>query len=191
MKKRIIIALVLLLAGCDLVTTRPPEPPGKSSSNNITATSESALFDNLIASFKEGIVENYIACFADTTFTNNEFVFIPSSDAKSLPAFDSWDIESERLFFRNLKTAVKPETSITLELLNENVNHFGGDSSLYQYDYSLRLSPNDASLSSEYKGSAQFKTYKGWNQQFVIGEWRDIKVEGYPSLSELKGRLSN
>ena len=189
MKKIIIAFLMFSLISCDLLTTREPEQPNTAGNSNIPATSPDILFNNFISSIQNKILENYLACFIDPSFSNKKYKFIASAGSVSqYPALIGWNIDSERQYFQIMKAKAKDGQSITLTLSNGNNTQLG-DSAVYQYDYSLSFLANDQTISGEYKGSVQFKIYLDSRNQWVIGEWYDLRKDNYSSWSELKGRL--
>ncbi len=183
MKKYTIIFLVLLFS-CDLLDTRDPEPPDMGGETIVAPKEEHILFSNLIYSFREKNLEYYISCFVDASFSDKQFKFIPSTGSISA---QSWDMESERTYFNNLRVIPGEGIPITLTLSNEIRNPLG-DSAVYQYDYSLIVPVYGQQESNTYKGTAIFRIYKDSRQQWAIGEWEDIKLDNFMSWSDLKGR---
>lgn len=186
----IFLVFIFFMNGCDLLSTRDSEEPITQRSNFIVASTPDILIDNLKNSLKEKVVENYLACFVDESFLNKPFVFKPSAGAVSkFQSLLSWDLESERQYFNNLKASTKEGIPITLELTNE-FNSPQIDSAVYQYDYSLTLSSNDVSVQSIYQGSLKFVLSRDSRNQWVITSWEDIERNEQPSWSELKGRFN-
>lgn len=183
---RIILYISLIsLVSCDLISTREPEIPDTAKSNFVPATTPDLLFANLTNSFKEKIVENYLACFIDPLFLNKEFIFIPSAGSNiQFDIFSDWNIFSERQYFNNVKSASLENTPIILDLTNP-VSNIYGDSAIFQYDYSIFLQLENESIS--YKGNCQFNIHNDSRNQWVITRWEDVKSEDFPSWSELKG----
>lgn len=189
MKKIIIALLFIALYSCDLLTTRDPEQPNTSGNSNIPATSPDILFNNFKSSIQEKILENYLVCFIDPSFSNKKYKFIASAGSVSqYPVLIGWNIDSERQYFKNFKAIAKNGQSISLTLSNGNNTQLG-DSAVYQYDYLLSFLANDQTVSGEYKGSVQFRIFLDVRNQWVIGEWYDLRKDNFSSWSELKGRL--
>lgn len=189
MKKIITALLMFSLISCDLLTTRDPEKPNTAGNSNIPATTPDILFSNFISSIQDKILENYLVCFIDPSFSNKKYKFIASAGSVSqYPVLIGWNIDSERQYFKNFKAIAKSGQSISLTLSNGNNTQLG-DSAVYQYDYSLSFLANDQTVSGDYKGSVQFKIYLDSRNQWVIGEWFDLRKDNFSSWSELKGRL--
>ena len=184
----IFVFLIIGITSCDLLTTRNPEKPDALASNNIPAMSPDILFSNLKSALQEKVVENYMQCFADPSFLQKEFRFIPSTT--QYPILNNWNLDLEKQNFVNLKSRSKTGNSIVFELSNTTTTQFG-DSAIYQYDYILSLSANDQNINGVYKGRGEFKIFldKRNPPQWVIVEWRDFAIGNSLSWSELKGRL--
>lgn len=186
---KIFFLSLLVLAGCDLLSTRDSEEPITARADFIPASTPDILFNNLISSFREKVVENYLACFVDESFLNKPYSFKPSAGASSkFQSLLNWDIESERQYFNNLKAVSETGVPISLELTNEN-SSLQIDSAVYQFDYIITLSSSDASVQGIYQGSLQFIINLDSRNQWVITRWEDIEINEQPSWSELKGRL--
>lgn len=189
MKKIIITLLLIGLTSCDLLTTRNPEKPDTLANNNIPATSPNILFSNLKSSLEEKVLDNYMICFVDSSFSKKKFRLIPSSGSTSqFPVLNNWSLESERQYFKNQKAISKEGKSISFNLSNQFNTQFG-DSAVYQFDYELTLQTNDLTIGGAYKGTAQFKIARDSRNQWVIFEINDFKKNDFQSWSELKGRL--
>ncbi len=189
MKNLFGILFLFAAVSCDLLTTRNPEKPDTLASTVIPATTPDILFGNLKSSIESKIVENYLLCFVDSSFSKKKFRLVPSSGSTlQFPVLSSWGLDSEQQYFKNQKAVSKPGNSITFELTNKFITQFG-DSAVYQYDYNLTLSSNDQLISGSYKGTAQFKISLDSRKQWVITEIDDYKKENFATWSELKGRL--
>lgn len=189
MKKIIALIMLVSLSSCDLFSTRDPELPTTSSNSQIPATTPDILFNNFKTSIEAKVLDNYLACFADPSFSSKKYIFVASAAATvQFPVLSNWGIESERQYFNNLKSISLTGNSIILNLTNQ-VNTPLGDSSIYQLDYSLSITTKDQSITGDYKGTAQFKIYLDKRNQWVIGSWEDIRKSDQKSWSDLKGRL--
>jgi len=185
----IVIFFLILLGGCDLFQTRDAQQPNQSRSNYQVATSSDIVIQNLINSMKENNLQNYLACFSDTSFSGKPFLFIPSSGAASLyPSFASpWDKKNESYYFTTLIGRPIGDT-IRLVITNPNSSQVG-DSLIYSASYTLSVPFIDASIPSLYEGDLKFSMILDSRLVWSIYLWQDIKSTQYPSWSELKGRL--
>ncbi len=189
MKKLFVIILILLLSSCDIFETRQPEDPNTGRTDFVTPTTPDILFNNLMSSLKEKVVENYLQCLVDPTLSTEQFLFISSaSSMQNYPALSTWERESERQYFNNLKTSVSDESPILLELFNEFQN-VQGNTANFQYDYRIVITPIDEAIPTEYRGTAIFNIQLDTRNYWVISSWEDIGIESYSSWSDLKGRF--
>lgn len=187
MKLISIIMLSLVLSGCDLFSTRPAESPNLPRSNFQQAVTPQILVENLINSFKDENVEDYLSCLSDSSFTKKRFIFVPSSS--SLAQFPSgWNIKSEELYFNNVIAKVTDNSSITLTLSDENYSP-QGDSVIYTASYSLNVPSSDPNLPQIYEGSLRFYITTDSRSLYSIDYWQDYSQNNQlPTWSELKWR---
>ena len=184
----IYIIFTLLLAGCDLVQTRNAESPNQPRSNYEQAVTPQLLISNLVNSFKDKDVQNYTNCLVDSSFSNKEFLFSPSSGALSQYPFllTGWNIKDEEQYLQNLISKVNSQTPITLSLSNEQYSP-QGDSLIYTATYSINA-PNE-SEPDDYQGDLRFNMVRDSRSVWVIYFWQDTKSTALPSWSELKGKF--
>ena len=110
-----ILFLLLIFTSCDIFETREPEDPEVGRSASLPATTPNQLFLNLELALKDKAVDNYMRLFADELSMNAEFNFIPSGGAASkYPSLLQWDLNSERLYFNNVKVATPEGEAIIL-----------------------------------------------------------------------------
>lgn len=183
------LAMLLVLASCDILETRSSEEPETSRANFVPATTPDILFQNMVSAFNEKIVENYTATLVDDAFINREFRFIPAAETvQRFAILSDWDINSETQYFNNAKAVSTDGAPIVLNLFNETSNLLG-DSASYQFDYTINLPNEEASVPDQYEGSVRFKIFLDSRNQWVIVEWEDISDSEAPTWSELKGRF--
>jgi hypothetical protein len=189
MKRLIIILLTLALNGCDLFTTRTPEPPTAPATNSVPATTPDILLSNFQNAVNQKMFDNYFSCLVDSAFLKKRFKFTASAGSSSqYPALTNWNLESEKQYFRNQNTISSAGNSVNLTVSNQ-LNTQLGDSALYQFDYSLSLLASDQSISGTYQGTVQFKIFLDSRNQWVIVQWDDSRKNNSASWSDLKGRL--
>lgn len=186
MKKLLSILLIILFVGCDIIDTRDPEKPSTKRSNFEIASTPEILFNNLRNSFSDKVVENYLMCFADPSFSTNEYVFEPAIEVAS--QFSNWSLQQEEDYFNNLKSIVEEDSPIFLTL-NETDSQREGESADYFFDYEIIINSEDKRIIDSFKGSAHFKIELDSRQQWVITVWKDYQIDENVSWSELKGRF--
>jgi hypothetical protein len=190
MRYFVVIFFLLLLGGCDLFQARDAQIPNQARSNYQTAFEPELVVENLVNSFKDLNLQNYLSCFSDTSFSGKSYLFYPSSGAASLyPSFASpWDKKNESAYFTNLISRVPSGLQVTLVITNSNSSQ-QGDSIIYSASYTLNVPFTDSSIPSFYQGDLKFSMIRDSRLVWSIYLWQDIKSTQYPSWSELKGRL--
>ncbi len=183
------IITALVFAGCDLIQTRNAESPNQPRSNYEQAVTPQILISNLVNSFEDKDVQNYINCLVDSSFSEKKFLFSPSSGALSQYPFliTDWNIKNEELYLQNLISKVSQESPITLSLTNELYSP-QGDTLLYTATYSINV-PNEESEPKDYQGDLRFNMVRDNRSVWVIYFWQDTKSTALPSWSELKGKF--
>ena len=186
-----ILIILIFLSGCDLLTTRTPQPPDSGRSEQITAVTPEQLFENFKNSFKEKFLDNYIACFVDSIYLSKKFQFIPAASASNqYPVLNEWTLSSEKQYFNNLISQTKKDIPIVLTLTKTASNVFG-DSAFYQFDYSLVVPFNNESSGTKFSGLCKFAIYLDKSNKWVIVRWEDVAKGNEPDWSQLKGRFGN
>ena len=190
MKIICLIFLSLLFAGCDLFNVRDAQPPSQPRSDYQQAVTPDILIQNLQSSLADKNTENYMASFANPTFTTKKFIFSPSASAVSqFPSLaEEWGISNERQYFNNLISKVDVNSPITLTFSNVTSSSYG-DSLVYSASYYLNVPSNSSDLPSNYQGELTFDMVRDSRAVWVIYFWQDTKNSNLPSWSELKGRL--
>jgi hypothetical protein len=188
----IVTAILICCSGCDVFTTREPEPPNQTRSNFTPPTSPDIVLDNLKSAIAERNTDNYVRCFADPTLSSRTFVFTPTQDAQSqfLSIFRNWDVNAERDYFENVKARTPTEASSSL-FLTGNFQSIQSDSAIYNADYLLNFQHASAGISQQAKGKLQFFLSPNSKSEWAIHRWVDIKVGSEFSWSEFKARFSN
>ncbi len=182
----ILILLTFLVVSCDLLSTRTPEEPEGSASNFIPASDGETLFKNLQSSIQDGIVENYMACFVDTSYLKKKFVFTPASGSViKYQNLNYWDINSEKNYFISLQSKLQQGSKISFSYSIKEIVPLS-DSAEYVIDYNISI--NSSALPGSFSGSSRFKIFEDDRKQWVVVEWQDIKKDEFESWSDLKGR---
>jgi hypothetical protein len=191
MNRIIFIFFILLsLTACDLFTTRNAENPDQTRSNFQPPVEPAIVIANLKNSLSDKNVQNYIACFVDTIFADQNYYFSVSSEA--LTRYDiflqGWGLNEERRYFSSVVNRVPVDFPISLTLSNENYSSLSGDSLIYSATYSLNLPISSGDpFPQNYAGNLQFNMLRDSRSEWVIYFWKDTKGETLPSWSELKG----
>lgn len=186
-----IILILFFFAGCDLFNTRDAETPNQPRSNFIPPIEPEDVISNLTNSLKDMSVENYLACFADTSYSNQDFRFTPSSTALSqFPVMgQGWGKKEEQQYFINLKNKITDDKQITLNLSETQLSSPQGDSVAFTATYSLSVPHNDPDIPLVYEGKLNFSLIRDSRSLWSIYFWRDANTSELPAWSELKGRF--
>jgi hypothetical protein len=190
MKMLCLIFLSVFVSGCNLFNVRDAQPPSQPRSDYQQAVTPDILIQNLQSSLADKNTENYMASFANQTFTTKTFTFSASASAISqFPSLaEGWGLSNEQQYFNNLITKVDVNSPITLTLSNVTSSSFG-DSLVYSASYFLNVPSINADLPSNYQGQLTFDMVRDSRAVWVIYFWQDTKTSSLPSWSELKGRL--
>lgn len=192
MKHLLVLSLIFVFVGCDIFTTRQPENPVQSRNTWIPATTVDILLENLKSSLSEKSTENYLKCFVDSTLTGRSFSFIPATESYATYSslFSNWNIQSERIYFENLKTKIRDGGTITLSIFNEDRGTIQGDSINFSADYLLIADHTVENIPKEFQGHLQFTLLRNLKGEWSILSWKDIKRTDKLTWSDLKGRFS-
>ncbi len=191
MKSIFFTIIIFSLIGCDLFETRQAEEPERPRADFQPAITPDQLIQNLINSFKEKDVQSYIACLADSSFTEKKFQFIPSGGAASqFPSLaDQWNVKNEEQYFNNVRSNVIGELPITLSITSTSPPSQQGDSLIFIGNYLLNIPFIDAAFPLMYQGDLKLSMVRDSRSLWVIYLWQDTKSTDAPSWSELKGRF--
>lgn len=184
----LILLLIILLSACDLFMTRDPEDPAERKSNFQSAFIPDIVIENLINSFSDKNVQNYLACFVDTSFSARSFHFQPSSEALSQYQFlgQGWNLSDEQRYLNSVIASVPADFPLILSFSDETYSR-SGDTVVYSASYSINL-PFIQPEQSVYNGNVQFNMTNDARSVWVIYYWQDIKSPNIQSWSELKGK---
>ncbi len=186
--KIIIISIIFLFVSCEIFSIRDSELPDSDSDEFLPATTPTILFDNLKKSFEKKNVENYVECFANSSFTDFQYRFYPTANAVgTFPVFEDWNISSEQSYFTNLVSSLSDQTPISLALTELGYNQYA-DSAVYNFAYDLLIFPNqNENIVETYKGNLKFTIIQDSRNQWVIYKWWDYENDNPLTFSQLKG----
>jgi hypothetical protein len=185
-----IAAAAFSFSSCDLFETRSAEPPNQARSSYEQPVEPETVLSNLVNSFTDLNVSNYSACFTNYSYSGKNFIFIPSAGASlQYPELiNSWNINSEEQYFKNLVTRIPEDARITLTLSNDNYNLLG-DSAIVTATYTLTVPQYENNIPANYSGEMRISLIRDSRSLWSIYYWQDIKKDDVASWSELKGRL--
>ncbi len=178
---------------CNLFDTRDPENPVTDNQTSPPATTPDALIANFISSFQQKNIQEYEKLFADTTFHQQRFMFIPnqSAAARYLAVFSSWTKISELDYFRNAMTAVGSISSpqIAFSYPAQPVR-YQSDSALYTVNYTIFVPHNRTDVTTQFVGRSELYMSPNKNNIWMIYRWVDFETKKDSSWSDLKGQFA-
>ncbi|MDP2365621.1 MAG: hypothetical protein Q8M94_17880 [Ignavibacteria bacterium] len=184
----LISSLAFLVLSCDLFTTREAENPNQNRSNFETPSSASIVIKNFKNSLIDKNVQNYLACFVDTIYSQKVYSFSASSEALSLYQMEGWGVTEENGYLNAVITKVPKDFPISLTLKDTVYSNLGGDSLIYSASYLLNVPFQTGDpYPLNYGGNLEFKMLRDERSFWVIYFWKDTKSQTLPSWSELKG----
>jgi hypothetical protein len=180
-----IVYILLLITGCDIFSTRPPDPPTEQRSNFIQPTTPEIVITNFKNSIEDFNIDNYIKCFVDTSFSDKHFEFGASFGAGvDQSRFIGWNLESERQYMINLG---KPSFgSAGLVLSEKHPVAISADSVVYNFDYTLYYPQSNPNVPTSFYGNLQFYIAVDQNKNWGIYKWLDFKTNSPYTWSYLK-----
>jgi len=173
----------LLLSGCDLFSTRDPEPPNTGRGSwEIPRVPEDVL-TNLSRALYERNAVNYLLSFEEERF---EFV----ADAEALqqnPSLSGWDYQSESRHINSLFSVgtLPADSAVAVVFLSGEQTTFG-DSSEIVADYSLQAQIALQGAPGPMAGTAYFYMRIGEAGYWKIYRWQDQRTEEKSTWSDLK-----
>lgn len=202
MKASLVILFVVLLAGCDLFSTRSPEPPGTSSTFIwVPATTTEALMSDFSGALSALDPNNYIRAFivsTDSGASGQSFKFSPTPGLSpgSQTVFANWSVDNERAWVAKLATLVKGKLTITFGA-NAVVQNSSTSANLTT-TYTIAIPTTSGALIPDtVRGSFEMQfvlvgTEQG-TKEWRIQSWSDFPQSGGSSATwtDLKLKLSS
>ena len=191
-KFKIIILLLFLNQGCGLFNTREVEQPVDPRSNFIPPTAPEIVIVNFITAIAEKNLNNYMACFVDTTYSTRKFSYTADIASQiQYPVFRYWNLSYENSYFTNLRSLTNPASSSNLFLSNEIVTTTI-DTVVYDSDYLLHVEHQKQAVAQTVKGKLRLVLSADSRNLWSIHRWIDYKVnDGDTTWSVLKANFTN
>ena len=172
--------------------TREPEPPKKSQSSWIQATSPSYVLLNLKNAMQEKNKSNYLRCLADTSVSSKEFMFFadPAVANANPGVFGRWDKEAESNYLNQLYSYLPKDslTTVTFDRLKETT--FQDSVVLFQnYTINIQDKCDETTCLKYMTGQAEFRLLRTPDDLWYIFRWRDVSTSDSLTWSDLKARF--
>lgn len=181
------LSAMVVLSGCDLFSTRTPEPPDTGSQFIWTpASTPHLLLENFKGSLQEVDGTNHSKCFIsdnDSTSTGEKLIyhFVPRSglDASSQSIFDGWSPTSEKNYIVKLRSLLVTDPKLSVIISNEKIEQNDVHSAKVDFDYTVLIPVEGSStIPSSISGSAQFQCELITTEQGTK-EWRVVWMYDY------------
>lgn len=185
---------LLLIVGCSLFDTRPPETPITAGSNFEPPTSPSIVLRNLESALISANAGDYRKCFSDTTQGLPSFVFTASSQglASAPSTFANWKIDDEELYAQNIFAELQKGELASVTFTPSDVTGVPiADSVGFTASYIVRFPHTRTNVQQVAEGTLQFTFRQSRKNEWYISSWRDIVAENKTSWSVIKARFVN
>jgi len=193
MKRTAVIILLLYLAvsmySCQL---REAEAPVTSRTTFVPPTSPDLVMVNLQFSVIEKDVNNYMACFVDTSYSSRRYSYVPDVVSQiQYPIFRYWNITNEKTYFSSLLSLTDPNSISSLEFPNQTLNTFG-DTAFFDADYTLQVEHQKTNVAKILKGKIRLIIGSDSRNLWSIHRWIDFKSNNSDTTwSVLRANFSN
>lgn len=199
---RVVVAVVIVstVAGCNLFSTRTPEPPGSGTVQFDQPTSELIVVANMLSAIGQKNTEAFMLCLADTLqgfSPAQQYSFEPSAEAGARfgAKFTSWSRTDERQAFLALVSRLGPDQVPTVTLGDAHFDVRSPDSAVYVATYLLQLPIALPSVPTRVAGTLRWTIVPNRLGLWAISRWRDAASAANDSIpdtwSTLKALLAN
>lgn len=175
------IPAVVLLAGCDVFSTRSPDPPIEDTGTFVQPDTPDDVIDNIRNAIGELNAQNYRRSFAP------DFTFEPSADAaaRDPSIWMGWGDQQEESYFSALVEAARLSTGNELRL--SDVETTAGETEfVVNATYLLTISHRRPELSETLQGRLVWTISQRDDGLWYLSEWTDRQVGDAASWSDLK-----
>jgi hypothetical protein len=193
MKRTAVILLVLYVSlslySCQL---REAESPVTSRTTFVPPTSPDLVMVNLQFSVIEKDVNNYMACFVDTSYSTKRYTYVPDVvSGIQYPIFRFWNITSEKTYFSSLLSLTNSSSVSSLEFTNQTLNSFA-DTAFFDADYNLQVEHQKTNVAKTLKGKIRLILGSDSRNLWSIHRWIDFKSNNTDTTwSVLRANFSN
>jgi hypothetical protein len=189
-----VLSFFIFTIACDNpFATREPEPPSTIQSNWIQPTSTTIVLANLSNAIEEKNKSNYLRCFADTSVSSKDYVFVPDPAvlAANPGVFSQWNKEAEANYVNQLYSYLPKDSLITVKFTRETDDIDMQDSIIVRKNYTVKMHDRcDADNCIEtIIGLAEFRMIRTQDDLWYIYRWRDESVSDSLTWSDHKARF--
>lgn len=189
-----ILAVLILLGGCELFAPREAEPPLDTTDPYawIPPTAPEIVLDNLKNSFPAGKTNYFLDVLKHDQGLTPDFVFVPDAGiASSQPGvFNSWGYVEEETFITKLFESLQTGGFQRLIWDVEQISPLGDTYEIIA-DYHLVLSYSDGAtqLPAQLGGQATLTIIQNNDLLYEISRWEDLNADTLSCWTELKAQV--
>lgn len=178
-------AFVLLIAGCDVFSTREPEPPLDDSGTFLQPDTPDQVIENIQNAVAELNAQNYRRSFAEG------FDFDPtaSAEARDPSIWTGWGVQDEESYFRAMAEAARLTSGNELRLSEENLVAASQTQFTFDATYGLTVNHRRPDLPPTLQGRLVWTITQGEDGLWRISEWSDRELGEAASWSDLKAEF--
>lgn len=172
-----------LIAGCDVFSTRDPEPPDGGRSSFEVPVVPADVIVNLGNALFERNAANYLR-----SFDPESFEFLADNEALSRdPALQPWIFEDESNHINHLfsQNTLPAESLLLAEIVQQEEN-IVADTATILVGYEITAEVAVAGLSGTCAGTARFDLRISDQNYWQIYRWTDMRTESGSTWSDLK-----
>lgn len=176
-----ILILMFCVAGCDVFSTRPPDPPIEDSGTYVQPDTPAQVIENIENAVTELNAQNYRRSF------DPEFTFQPtaSAEARDPSIWMGWGVQEEESYFSALVEAARLTTGNDLRLTD--VETTAGETEFtVNATYLFTVNHRRTDLPETLQGRLVWTIAQGEDGLWYLTEWSDRQVGEAASWSDLK-----
>lgn len=180
-----VAALIVVLAGCDVFSTRDPVPPLEDSGTFSQPDTPDQVIQNVQNAVSELNAQNYRRSFA----ADFEFRPTASAEARDPSIWTGWGLQDEESYFRAIVQSARQTSDNELRLDDPALSAISSDRFTLDAGYVLNLNHRQSDLPTLLQGRLTWTLEQGEDGLWGITEWADREVGDAASWSDLKAEF--
>ncbi len=179
------LAVLTLISGCSVFSTREPEEPLEDSASFIQPDTPEQVIENISTAVLELNTLNYRRSLAD------DFSFQPTATAQARESvFLSWTRAQEEQYFSAMVAAASLNTGHALQLNDQSLTLLGANEFVLDATYLLTVNHRRTEVPTQVQGRLQWVLRQGSDGLWALQTWIDQELGNEPSWSDLKAEFS-
>lgn len=178
-------ALVVVLAGCDVFSTRDPAPPLEDSGTFSQPDTPDQVIQNVQNAVSELNAQNYRRSFA----ADFEYRPTAAAEARDPSIWTGWGLQDEESYFRAIVQSARQTSDNDLRLDDPALSAISPDQFTLDAGYVLNLNHRQSDLPTLLQGRLTWTLEQGEDGLWGITEWADREVGDAASWSDLKAEF--